>query len=845
MKVPHKSHLGVQPSPVSRSSELPSLVSSPSEPLKQNPHQPLIPYLSRLNKEKLQDKSDIQVHKSSFQMIKNFINISLVKLSCQSTIKMLKDLLSDKEKLLVLANTSLTENCLSVLLKKLPEKLRDPGKFLIPYYFPEFEKCMALADLGASINLMPLFVWKKLMLPKLVPTRMTIELANRSIAYPSGIAEDVFVQVGKFTFSADFFVVNYDVNPRVLLILGRPFLRTTRALVDVYREKLILRDGDEKLIFHAENTARHPNKHGKKTINMINFIDITCEDHFDEVLKILKSIHCLSDSTTPFDLVVESLSSSHIPYGDSDSLMEETDTLLSHFNDYSPDYETFCFDIEEKSSGKEKSSGNSTSHSDLSLLEYESYHFDLLIDPLPPADRSDFYHEEFADELAHIISPPEIPHDLEDLRACFPIPPNYAPRSFHIPSDESKVLRIEKRSKKEEEWMERGFLSQKGSRGGRGVKEKSLNTNSMNTSRGMGVSTKSGDTMNEDALVGGAPAIKEGLTPSVVALMMEKDKLSYVEDTTIGSFPPLSTQGTTTAGNAPGKSSYANVTCKPSGKKVNVRTLFTPGGNRIDVVVPVDSIRAISERFANTAYGFFIGKKVACHVVANYGRSSYARVMIELRADMELKDNIVVAMPKITRKGHYTCDVEKKTSTASSSGNKKKGVEPTIEVCNSNPFDVLNLVNNDVEFGTNGGTTNLVNNGATSSGSSFMNVDNSSSGTTPIIEKIGKFEDLLTSGQAILVDKVNNPLKNVEFPGEYDSEDEVASFDNDTARSMTYKKVGFGIQILLKQWRDSYGNGDYDDDPYDDDMYEGQDLFHELQAICDNLDIRVRGRKKK
>ncbi|GKE87811.1 hypothetical protein Tco_1565286, partial [Tanacetum coccineum] len=124
-------------------------------------------------------------------------------------------------------------------------------------------------------------------------------------------------------------------------------------------------------------------------------------------------------------------------------------------------------------------------------------------------------------------------------------------------------------------------------------------------------------------------------------------------------------------------------------------------------------------------------------------------------------------------------------------------------------------------------TTNLVNNEATSSGSSFINVNNSISGTTPIIEKIGKFEDLLTSGQAILVDKAGNLLKKIVFLGEYDSEDEVASVDNDIAHSMTYERVGFGTQSLLKQWRDSYGNGDYDDDPYDDDMYEGHDLSHE------------------
>ncbi|GKB77160.1 hypothetical protein Tco_0944055 [Tanacetum coccineum] len=118
------------------------------------------------------------------------------------------------------------------------------------------------------------------------------------------------------------------------------------------------------------------------------------------------------------------------PCGGSDLLLGETYTILSHFDDSLPAYEMFCFDIEEKSSGsitshsdhflpdyeafyfdidhqEEKSNGGTTSHSDLSLLEYESFHFDLSIDQLPPADGSDFYHEEFADELAHVISPPE------------------------------------------------------------------------------------------------------------------------------------------------------------------------------------------------------------------------------------------------------------------------------------------------------------------------------------------------------------------------------------------------------------------------------------------------------
>ncbi|GKF79433.1 reverse transcriptase domain-containing protein [Tanacetum coccineum] len=154
--------------------------------------------------------------------------------------KMVKDLLNNKEKHLELANTPLNENCSAVLLKKLPKKLGDTGRFLILCDFYRLESCMALADLGASINLMPLSVWKKLSLLELTPTRMTLELATRTVAYPTGIAEDVFVQIGKFTFPADFVVIDYDVDPRVPLILGRPFLRTAHALVVVYREELTL-----------------------------------------------------------------------------------------------------------------------------------------------------------------------------------------------------------------------------------------------------------------------------------------------------------------------------------------------------------------------------------------------------------------------------------------------------------------------------------------------------------------------------------------------------------------------------------------------------------------------------
>ncbi|GJV30081.1 reverse transcriptase domain-containing protein [Tanacetum coccineum] len=117
-----------------------------------------------------------------------------------------------KEKLLELANTPLNENCSAVILKKLPEKLGDPGKFLILYGFCEL-KCKALADLGAIINLMPLSVWKKLGLPELISTRMTLELANRAIYTLARIVRDVFVPVRKFTFPADFVIIDYESDP--------------------------------------------------------------------------------------------------------------------------------------------------------------------------------------------------------------------------------------------------------------------------------------------------------------------------------------------------------------------------------------------------------------------------------------------------------------------------------------------------------------------------------------------------------------------------------------------------------------------------------------------------------
>nr|GFB75363.1 reverse transcriptase domain-containing protein [Tanacetum cinerariifolium] len=160
---------------------------------------PIIPYPSRLNNQKLREKATNQIEKF-FQIFHDlYFDISFADalLLMPKFALTIKSLLTNKDKLFELAKVRLNENCSAMLLKKLPEKLGDLSKFLIPFDFLGMDVCHALADLGASINLMPLSIWIKLSLPELTPTQMTLELADRSITHPKGVAEDVFVKVGK------------------------------------------------------------------------------------------------------------------------------------------------------------------------------------------------------------------------------------------------------------------------------------------------------------------------------------------------------------------------------------------------------------------------------------------------------------------------------------------------------------------------------------------------------------------------------------------------------------------------------------------------------------------------
>nr|GEW48708.1 reverse transcriptase domain-containing protein [Tanacetum cinerariifolium] len=157
-------------------------------------------------------------------------------------------------------------------------------KFLIPCDFSGMDVCHVLANLGASINLMPLSIWKKLSLPELTPTWMTLELADRSITRPKRVAEDVFVKVGKCHFPTDFVVVDFKADPRVPLILGRSFLRTGRTLIDVYGEEI--RVNDEAVTFNLNHTTRYSSTYDELSVNRIDIIILLERNGFSGYIQI-------------------------------------------------------------------------------------------------------------------------------------------------------------------------------------------------------------------------------------------------------------------------------------------------------------------------------------------------------------------------------------------------------------------------------------------------------------------------------------------------------------------------------------------------------------------------------
>ncbi|GJY48284.1 reverse transcriptase domain-containing protein [Tanacetum coccineum] len=263
------------------------IVSTPQKEPEQNPetsmdkpnspkptsYQPKLPYPERM-KVRENDKPSAQQSRflKMFKQLRLEIGLKDALVEMPKFNKWLSGLLRNKEKLEEIAITTVNAECSAIILNKVPEKLEDPGKFLIPCALQELDRTSALADSGASINLLPHSIYKPhWALDFDYHSELTLELANRSVTHPMGIAEDVVVRVDGFTFLADFVVVNFEPDPRVPIILGRPFLRTAKALIDLYEEKLTLRVGSDELVFYAEKSEKSKNKQFAHAISVIDF----------------------------------------------------------------------------------------------------------------------------------------------------------------------------------------------------------------------------------------------------------------------------------------------------------------------------------------------------------------------------------------------------------------------------------------------------------------------------------------------------------------------------------------------------------------------------------------------
>ncbi|GJU11592.1 reverse transcriptase domain-containing protein, partial [Tanacetum coccineum] len=306
-------------------------------------------------KEKIREKDDILASKfmEIFRNLHFELSFADALIHMPKFAPMFKKMLNNKDKLIELTKTPLNENCSAVVLKKLPEKLGDPGRFLIPCDFSEFDNCLALADLGASINLMPLSIWKKLGLPGLNDTKMVLELADRTISKPTGVAENVFVKVGKFYFPADFVVLNFIADPRVPLILGRPFLRTAHALIDVYEGEITLRNDDQSLTLKCGD-APSISYNNLESLKKVDLIDVTCEIYSQEVLGFFDSVAYNNPSPSTIRLYYD-------PEGDIlilEAFLNSNPLPPPNYGDYSPGIQKDLKVVEPKKSSLE----NATSY---------------------------------------------------------------------------------------------------------------------------------------------------------------------------------------------------------------------------------------------------------------------------------------------------------------------------------------------------------------------------------------------------------------------------------------------------------------------------------------------------
>ena len=229
---------------------------------------PAVPYPQR--PQKLRREEQFSKFLDIFNKIE--INIPSAEVISQMPlyVKFLKEILSKKRKIAEEGIVNLTATCSAIIQQKLPAKMKDPGSFTISCSIGKYEFKKALCYSGASINLMPLSMVKRLSLGELTAIAITLQMADRSMAQLEGILEDVLVKVGKFIFPVDFVIMKMEEDTQVPLLLGRPFLSTRAALIDVQKGELTLKVGDEVVQFNRNRSLEHPNVEGDSCMAVRN-----------------------------------------------------------------------------------------------------------------------------------------------------------------------------------------------------------------------------------------------------------------------------------------------------------------------------------------------------------------------------------------------------------------------------------------------------------------------------------------------------------------------------------------------------------------------------------------------
>ena len=232
----------------------------------------LIPYPQRLKKSKLEKQfaKFLDIFKGLH------INIPFMEAleNMPSYVKFVKKILESKKKLEEYGTITLTEERSAILQKKLPPKLQDPGSFAIPFSIRNRVSGKALCDLGASINLMLLSMFKRLKLGEPKSTKISLQLAGRSYQHPRGIIENVLVKVGKFVFPADFVILDMEEDDSVPIILGRTFLATGKEQINVQEGELKLRVQGDEITFHVFHPMKHPDDDPNEDILELHYTEI-------------------------------------------------------------------------------------------------------------------------------------------------------------------------------------------------------------------------------------------------------------------------------------------------------------------------------------------------------------------------------------------------------------------------------------------------------------------------------------------------------------------------------------------------------------------------------------------